>query len=433
MKTRSIARGIVGSVAALLGVMAAGCSADVAPGDSAEIGSTEQAISNTDITSLTAFSAGSGVAHHSACTITIGSDRYVIVAGGQTASAGPTYTSDAQVLKVTGTKAWTRFASKLPAALAFGAMLPDPNDSAACLYFGGEQSNGTKSTAVRKLKLAVDGSGNPSTLTASTVATMTGRSHHEIIPCGTSSSKILIAGGVGALTSLEVYDNGSVSTLVEQAGLGGSNVALSTGRSDFAMASVDVNRIAVFGGKDTNGSDLSSIEVLSLDNDCKTNLDGTTAKVSPATLSTARHGLKAFYKSTSSSQDNFMVVAGEAGSTASNVDDEIKITFSDPTNVLTSKNDRVANGTNVPQAAAFPAFAIISANRAVLAGGVSQNYVQEDNAGTWTSTNVNSSSASLPNRDGATATHVPGSNVVIVVGGFDGTNFRNDGLVLAGY
>jgi hypothetical protein len=401
--------------------MAVGCSAETgAPGDEAQIGSTAEALSASEIASGPALP--SAIAYASSALVHVSGEDYLLVMGGQNAIPG--YTDGVRVLRLSNSS-WSTFTGVLPSQVAFGQAMQKPGDASKALFFGGKTTTPTYSNAVTELTLTVNGSNVPTGITTASSGTMTaGRSNFKIAPCGTN--KILIAGGTNgsAINTLDVWSAGSVATLKDSGGT--QAVTLTDSRFDFAMAEKDSTHIAVFGG-DTGLSILDSIETIVVDSNCKLTSAPASHKTTKLTakLNAARERLEAFYDSNvSANQDKIAVVAGNDGA-ASDDDDRVTIDW------VTPANSSTAAVASIAVAADRPTLYVGGANHAYLFGGISNNNMQEANPG-WTSTNQDSATPAntLANRDGATADLVTigGASKILVVGGFDGTNLLTSTL-----
>lgn len=405
MKKSLVARGFIGAVASLLGVAAVGCGA-ATDQEAAEIGSTEQAIVSSDVAAgpdLSISGSARNLREHGACKVTVGGVDFLMTAGG--IDATPATTKSVFVLKP-GT-GWFEFTNVLPTAIAKLQLIQNPRSGEAdsCLAIGGVTSP-TGTTAVNtvtKLTLSLSG-GNPSAVAAASSGTMTARFDHRVIQCGTD--KVLIAGGqsgANRLDTLEVWDNGSVATLKDS---NNDPIVLTDPRAQFAIAQEDTTHIGIMGGFDGTNF-LNGMEKIVVTSSCAlttNDADDKTDKLS-STLSVARSGLVAWRSAT----NTFHVAAGDTGS-ASNVDDVVSNFFA---------SSSVSSGTTAV-AAKSPALAFDpSSGHAFLVGGVGQNAIQEFD-GSWTSVTTDSASATLPVRQGATATLI-GSSVFAVAGG-DGSN-----------
>jgi hypothetical protein len=339
MKTTTVARGFMGAVASLLGVVAVGCSADGgwegAAGEG-EIGSVEQALSGTapvkatvaDISGIDIDPNTGGTqapvrefAGH--CVINDdGVDKLAVFGGFNAAGAA---LDDILIFDPSGTPSWTRLpvaaGTKLTQARGSLKGIQLPSDDSKCLIVGGESTNlgGTTYTTVEELSV----SSGTFTVTAKDPLNVA-RAKHELQVCG---NNIIAVGGeqAGAVftsDSVEIY-NVAGNQWDTNSTTSGDIENLGQGRYDFAMAKDDSNdRYVVGGGNNAGGVLLRTVEVFTSANSC-TDMD---VKAFPLTerLGTARDGLVAHIKPGSSSV--FAFLAGNAAGTASAAVDEVSVT-----------------------------------------------------------------------------------------------------------
>jgi hypothetical protein len=403
--------------------MAVGCSAETGE---AEIGSTSQAIVKGDIDS-SGPALSVAVAHHAGCEVTVSAEKYILLSGGQIPGA-PGASDHVQVIRVSTGLAYD-FSGILPAPIMYHQAVTEPGDASKCLVIGGEQSGTptTSETTITELALQVNASKVPTGVnTASSGTLSVGRSRFQVLPCGTDS--LFIAGGkngstAAAVDSIDVWNAGSVNPFKDASN---NTTKMSTARREFSMAQADSTHIGIFGGVNSGGTQLASIDRAIVDSTCKltTTLSSPfTLPTSPKSLNVARQGLVAFYNShVAANQDDFVVAAGDNGGTAQTTHDLVKLDWSN------SANDTRTNPLSVPVGTKAPTLAIIGTGHAFLLGGPGVNAMQEYVSGAWTSVTQDKLSATLANRDGAAA--VVSSGVIYTVGGFDGTNYLTSDLLI---
>jgi hypothetical protein len=398
--------------------MAVGCSAETgAPGDEAQIGSTAEALSASEIASGPALPAG--LAYHSSAVVTVSGEQYLMIIGGWDATT-PTYSDDVRVLRLS-TSTWYTINAVLPAGAAFGQAMVKPGDASKALYFGGQTGATSYSSAVTELTLTVDASNIPTGITTASSGTLTvARSNFKIAPCGTD--KVIIVGGKTSTATpqptLDVWSAGSVATLKDSGGT--QALTLTDARFDLALAEKDSTHIAVFGGMGSLGP-ISSIETMVLDSNCKLTTAPASHKTTKLalTLTAARSRLEAYFdQNVATNQDKFAVVAGNDGA-VSDDDDRVTIDWVTP---ASSSKPAVAS---ISVAADRPTLYVGGAGHAYLFGGIANNNMQEDSPGWSSTTQDNATPANtLAQRDGATANLVTigGASRILVVGGFDNAN-----------
>lgn len=322
MKTRSIARGIVGSVAALLGVMAAGCSAETgAPGDEAQIGSTAEAlqsIPNSGLTDYRVQKAGSCRFYDST-----NSKEYVAMFGGIDSSTAVTSRVIMAPDVASPNDTW---AVQTAMTNARHSVKTIQISDTLCAVIGG-YSNVAGTAGVTDVEIYELTSGNPATIARSSniipLALPTARGGHEVQVCKDTNNKLhaVVAGGVntvgGSVTKIAISDDlskvksGSVSGW--SAWTEAASPALLAGRTEFGFGKNEsANQYIVTGGKVPGGSNYTStIELFTLDSSCSS-LSLGRAKLNSnhannADLSVAVRGLVSPYEGTA---DTFLATAG---------------------------------------------------------------------------------------------------------------------------
>jgi hypothetical protein len=425
MKKQLVARGIAGALS-LCGVLGlVGCGAET--GDSAEneIGSTSEALTSSSITSSVAMvdqTSPTPVAQPrqfaSSCKITdTNGKQYLLVAGGKNGSGNPTrdfFVFDPAFANAKWIGAGTFGASGDEVAEA--SMLVDPANAARCIMTGGDNAGTSKG---KIWEFTVNTSGVVSVLQQGVLNDI--RSNHTMIKC--PGNKILIGAGKSstagdAIKTLEVYDPSTRNALgktsaiayLKNSNASPAQVQLNDERFDHAVAQESGSpQNIIFAGGKKNAGPWATVEALVLDaNDCKlaSSSDTTATRLqlsgSTTVLSSARSQLAAFYDSTATAK--FVIAAGDASGTKSNVVDLLTVNFGLYTVTRSTGTTSVAT--------ARPTFIPLDTTRFVLVGGVDPSNsnaiadVQEYSAGTWTSTNVYSGGASLPARLGATGAFI---------------------------
>lgn len=427
MKKSILARGFIGSVASLLGVMAVGCGADTGWDEGAagegEIGVSEQALTNANVVnqSHNFDNAGADKAvHGSGCEVTDpvspGTAKFMITLGGIENDAGNAFSDDAVLYRPgVGYDANARVA--FTDARAFATVITDPSDPQACLAFGGETDSAVRGQIV---KIEVGHNGTNYTLTASNAGTLsTARSRLSAVVIG---SKVLLMGGFtspGEANASNVIDiwNGQTGTTAIPTLKNTSNVAvtLATARGSFAAEkSAQSDRRILLGGGRAAGADLNSIEAILLNASDQLASTATTAEdvtdVSPSsqtTIGTARNGLMLVYGATISADRETWVFG--PGSNLNEVK-SVNVDWSDFTNANNTAPVNACTSGSI-LAVTKPLNVKMASNRFVMVGstGSNKNSVQEFNAGACTNVTTDSGSNALVTREGALGALVGGS------------------------
>lgn len=277
MKTRSIARGIVGSVAALLGVMAAGCSAETgAPDEAAEIGSTSAALTAVktgtdnpaDLTDGTGGTTDIRAGFASACvlqaTVNNVTKDYLIRAGGFT--NGASATKQIVVFSKGNSPAIQSGAThELTVASGSGQMVK--LNATQCAYVGGSSADGGGTATANVDVLTLSFSGSTPVVTVSNKTSLNAaRSNFVLTTCTDNSSGVhLVAiggkSGSSYLQSIEIA-NTALSSWASSAS------ALATGRMNLGADIDDSRHIFAAGGEVTGGSRSASVDLIRLGTDC---------------------------------------------------------------------------------------------------------------------------------------------------------------------
>lgn len=379
MKTRSIARGIVGSVAALLGVMAAGCSADVAPGESADIGSTSEALVADTLDDIphAHIGAASCVIHDTHANPAV---DLLVVAGGSDGS------NDVNTIEVyrPGT-GWSTLGINLAQARSNLSGMQIPGSSNECIFVGGDAAGTLKKTTDRlTLNLSTGAFSIASTASQDLV---TARNFFPMLQC--ASDKIVAFGGGD--NSLEVYDPAANSgaggwtkpatTLIDQSG-GGTGSPFTGAYKKQAAVAVGTNasttflNFAIVGG--FNGSNaVSAVDLIKMPSSCSVSSSAhIKATPSAVSLATARQLAVAFPKDPANN-DDVLVTAGDSSSGLTTPLSSTEILDVDFTTTFASATK--SSGTALPAVTRAPKLARLGATGAFyLIGG-------EDNSGTSSS------------------------------------------------
>ena len=390
MKTRSIARGIVGSVAALLGVMAAGCSADVSDPQSgeAEIGSTAQAIT---INSLTTAFTGSARWLSGSCMLDDTTDKMVVFGGYDSSGNG----LDDAYLFTPGT-GWTALDAVTDTQTVGGANDPAFDnqgrgevkgialDSHTCLFVGGKATKSGTTMRTQALIVDVNGSAHHQWSQAGAI---TGRAKFAISKCG--SGDIIVVGGHDG-TSGDVTPVSGTASIQRRNGATGttswsSMLALPHLVSAFAFDALSDNKhFAVAGGQDASGpvALVQAFRDSSVNGDCSTltavpavetgaadadelrspsNTANVAARLGPVALFTPNHDSDA-------NTDLLYVTGGSIGATLPLDAQPFLVTWTGGSAGIAYDNaKRVASA--LPTGTRLPTYAKVSATQAVAVGG----------------------------------------------------------------
>jgi hypothetical protein len=267
MKTTTVARGFIGAVASLLGVVAAGCSAGVADEASAgngEIGSVEQAIGLAG-RSAPGFDALFPV------SITLASGD-MFVAGGYDSASGNLAGNVAKIFDGANPGTWVAPANAsttLPTATGEASIIKLPGVNQFLIVGGQDRLD--KSTATYRNQAAIYDETND--LIVATGSMVTGSSNMPLVQCG--SSKVLAVGGrtgSGSVSGkLEVFTpnatpaNGTWAALED---VNNNPVTLATPRTYHGAVALDSTHVLVFAGEDAAGNVLKSVELITFDSNC---------------------------------------------------------------------------------------------------------------------------------------------------------------------
>lgn len=323
MKTRSIARGIVGSVAALLGVMAAGCSADVSDPQAgeAEIGSTAEALTlsgnaKSDIQFFGSIKLDSAIKNNASPTAH--SDNLELIAGGVDSSFNisakiQVYDRESDTLKPLRNAANTADID-LPTALVEPVIAKIPNTTNVYLITGGRTAaDGAVSADSYVLTLALNGSNQISSASIVTVAGPSGTvlpsgrvfTHKSIKQCGSAANQQLIAfggttsssgwesmSGLNATRDIMVFTyDATTPANSDWAPLKDGNnktTLLRVGRGYAEVLNKTDTEFFVSGGLNNGANAVSSVDFVAVSSSCVADVnhvetDGTNVKVEAAT------------------------------------------------------------------------------------------------------------------------------------------------------
>lgn len=401
--------------------------------DNGHVGSTSQALGHSDVVNQNLAFDNAGAdqsAYGSACPVTDpqspGTAKFMIGAGGRTSG---TDSNDA-VLFRPGAAYDVNARTTFTDARAFATMITDPNDSHACLMFGGQNGAAVKGQIV---KLTAGWSGSAYTLTASNVGALS-TARWSLQAVAIPGNKVVLFGGFTDLMSpptpsavIDVWDStqsGStaIPVLVNQSG---STVTLNHARGDFSAQASGQNASRILLG---GGPSLNSIEALELDANGKLNSMTDThpkdvTNLSPSqhtTIGTARAGLMLLY-SARITNDRETWVAGPGSGLA-----EIQSFDIDWSNFTTANNTAPTDACSSTDLVAVtsPLNIKIANDQFLMVGssGSNQNSVQEYNAGTCTSVTTDSGNNALVNREGALGALV--GNSVYFTAGRNGSTYQ---------
>lgn len=428
MKKSILARGFIGSVASLLGVMAVGCSSEpLSPEEAAEIGVSEQALTNANVVNqshnFVNADTDDRAAFGSACEVTDpvspGTAKFMIALGG-IESPGNTFSNDA-VLYRPGVGYDANATTTFTNGRAFATVIADPSDPQACLVFGGKDGASVKGQAV---KIEVGHNGSNYTLTATDVGALaTPRTKLQAVAIGT---KVLLMGGftnIGETTAsnlINVWDSSITgsNTIPALKNTNNVDVTLAVARGKFAAGVSEQNdRRILLGGGDDGSGPLDSIEAIILNGSDQLASTATTATnvttTSPSArvkLSVSRGGLALVFKDDITADRETWVFGPSDGSAAI---DSINVNwpnFADNTAGFNTAPVDACASTNL-LAVTDPLAVKMGTDRLVFVGstGSNKNSVMEYNAGSCTSTTTDSSSTALVSREGALGALVGGS------------------------
>lgn len=431
MKTTTVARGFIGAVASLLGVVAVGCSSEpLSPEEAAEIGVTSQALSVATGTVMPNSPANSDRQFAASCIINdntaSGGVNYMLVLGGYD-SAGTTALADGWLYDGTN---WTHTDAVSNPDIALvtprgqAKMIQVPGAPNKCLLVGGTTTlNGT---AVDKVDLVTFTNG---VLTVAPVAKLNdGRKHFALSTCG---SKVIVFGGIddnGAITrSVETWattDTNSANTWS-----GNFSTQLDTERYDFGLARdvVSSNDVYVLAGGRSSGGVISSIELIQSSSSCTS----FTTTVGGNSLGTVRVGNVVFPKATgqSASASVYVSAAGFKPGTAPNLPtatDDLTVdwTATPPT------VSRAAGAFSLSLGTHSPALVALASGNFMLVGGNDQEFANlssQDTTGIVTDAIQKFTVGSgftdddLPSGRFGHAAELLGSEVIVATGGVQAT------------
>jgi len=395
--------------------------------DNGHVGSTSQAVTNTDVVnqSLAFSNSGDSTAEYgSACEVTDpkspGTAKFMIGAAGKQHDG--TYSNKAVLFRPSAAydpDARTTFTT----GRWHATMVKDPNDSHACLLGSGE--NGT-SVIGQLVKLTAGWSSGTSkyTLTATDVGTLsTARSYAQAVAVGTKVYWFGGFTGTGKTTASAVMDvwdstqSGSTAIPLFKNKNNGT-VTLNHARGDFGADVSGQNSLRVLLG---GGTGLNSLEGFVVD--ANGNLDSMSAThptdvtasspSSQTTIGTARDGLMLVY-ATAISANRETWVAGPGNNLA-----EIQSFDIDWSAFTNANNTAPTDACSITDLVAVtdPLNIKMTNNRFIMVGSSNANkdVVQEYNAGTCTHVAMDSGSHALASREGALGALVDG-HVVYTTG-----------------
>lgn len=388
MKTTTVARGFIGAVASLLGVVAVGCSADGtyegAAGEG-EIGSVEQAISsgvtnsNRDLANALTSGGGPltpdpvGRIGASSCVVNHNGVEKMLIVGGEI--TGPSVVADAFLFDPTANSAngeWRQTGS-VGTARAFGRMIQNPVDSTQCIYVGGRNAAGTMLSNVDIFDV------DTGTWTAQTSGKQLDavRANFALVKCGTQ--KLLAIGGGHGNTresSIEIWDSTN--------GFADTGEDLSDARYDFGIASyTDNKRFVVAGGNAASSGQFSDRvdaikATLDENGECTDVVVGNLAALAldeeeRFSLAEGRNGnlVMPTNVTPSASSEEFMVILGDASSALAATYEKFAVDWTaSPLKVVAvpASNPLVSTLTNAPTLASKPLLVRMNTTLAIVGG-----------------------------------------------------------------
>lgn len=430
MKSSRFAR-VFTTALSLFGVSAGlvACGAEVGD-EHADIGSTEQALAPSAVDPGPALPVN--LRDASSCIVSDGSNKYVVVAGGQTAANG--FSNNAYLLDGTTWRGPFAFTNNLPNGSAKGAMISIPGSPDSCLYVGGQIASAAKQTGILKIAFTTTGSPAVPALAITNAGVLpAGTSRLKLAACGSESVAILGGTTAAATGSSNVYvwhnevGANPVDTLREDTET--NVVTLTNGRTDFAALNPDGDNLHfVVGGGENAGGFIATVEAFSVQDDlvttprgCKLENNGNahfpfTPQISGGGATfTARSLLGVYHSAHAANDDTFAFVAGDDGS-ASKRASTVKVTWNTPGSSL-----MLAQADDLATATIEPVVLKASGGNGFAFGGSVADY-QENDATPWSTTVNYTGGGALPVRTGATAIQLSATEIY-VMGGFNGTNF----------
>lgn len=452
MKTTTVARGFIGAVASLLGVVAVGCSADSgwdeASAGNGEIGSVEQAIVEADVdNNAPAATIGAGVAFHNVCNVNSLADGsgtwYSIVIAGQTGAG--TFSNNAYLID--GSTVRGPFA--LPTGLTSGTSkfpaITRQNDKRECVFGGG--TNGSNLTQVAKATYTTSG-GNPALTITQAGSLPTAVSDHSVAYCGNKS--LVFMGGNAGISDMYVWNGtlnsdagptGTTALVTLKQNDGTTVQTLNNARTRLAVVSVDNLRFALAGGEGS-GSALQSAEGFIVVDDaslgCKMASSGRFTAASM--LGTGRFDLVAYHENaddatisgTPHDRDLVTFVGGDTGVAGVKTETVLRFDWTAKTIVQVSETDEV-NTFGLSVAAARPAIGVKNPGSNAIAhvvGGIDAStaikHYQENDSAPWSAVDEDKDNNALLRREGVAAIFNPSANKIFVFGGRDGSTYHNN-------
>lgn len=392
MKSRHIARGIVGALS-LVGVMGlVGCGAqgyeEGAAGEG-EIGSTSLALSRN--ASPSTLTSGFERRLAASCVIvdSVTSTRNFIYAGGSTASASLTPSN--KIFKSTNGTAYTDLFvadnNDVLGTARYNMTAVVSDDETKCAFLGGATAAGSPSAAVDIVSVA----SGVFTVTHGTSLSIARELPRASI-CKTSGNveKFVVVGGLNS--SGDGIDDIEVSVDLAANGTWAQHTSgtadLNDPRGNFSLVRDGSNyRYVVAGGFTGSGNRLDSIEAIVMNSSCVPTVTSVTGAVSSVKLGNAVEGNEGFLKSTVDSDTSvFVFAAGRTGTAAANLataTSEITIEWSAFASSSKAGSPPAITGTNRPMLAiANGTPLLISGSNGSESAGLT--IVQEYNGTNWT-------------------------------------------------
>ena len=325
MKKSLVARGFIGAVASLLGVVAVGCSAEgyddgQVASQSQNLGNAAPSVTTTGIAQFTPDSESTAgqqdpnVLHAATCKIW-NSDHYDLVVAGGFKDNGSSHAALDKIFvynPVANSWTWLGASSGPALHVARGDLqgIPLPDDNTKCAFVGGATSytsalKGVASKAVDILTV----SGGSYTIANGTDLN-TARSNFALSTCG---NQLIAFGGQDngtRLASVEYSNNSSASAAWT------NTTGLTTARMDFAFAKKPGEDKYLIAGGDFSGGVSKQVTLITASS-CATTVTNL-ALSGTSQLTVARSGSVAF----SITGDDFFVAGGANGSSVAvaNVD-----------------------------------------------------------------------------------------------------------------
>jgi hypothetical protein len=337
MKKSILARGFIGSVASLLGVVAVGCSGEVmdeATAGNGEIGSVAEALTVNSPLSSKVTLAQSRI-RAALCQIkdTDSDDVYTIMAGGQLLNSSKAATNTI-ISSLEGDAAYVTAAATLSASHFDAVAIQHPSDPTKCLVTGGRVDGSTVTNKVDEIKFD-----NGAIVVTPRADMQVARAKHQLSIC---NGKLIAFGGEnGSATPLRDIEVSAASPY--SAAWTNTANALAVARTDFALVKDGANdRYVAAGGLGASLTLLDTYELIE-PTSCT---PASTLINSPVLADQVQGNFGVFDQTVSATETQFFFAGGSDGAALETTGNVIEVDWSN--NIVSNVRTETITGTRNP-------------------------------------------------------------------------------------